>query len=201
MRRALVVGGLVGLVGAAGLLGGMGVPRVEAPAAGAWSVDPVHSSVVFRIKHLNTSYFYGHFNELTGTVNFDEAKPEASTMDLSIKIESVDTHNSNRNNHLKSASFFNVEQFPTATFKSTSWKKASDNTFDITGDLNIHGQTKPVTIKLEKTGQGKGQQGEIVGFETNFTLKRSDFGITYMPDGLSDEVKMMVSIEAKGGKG
>jgi polyisoprenoid-binding protein YceI len=157
--------------------------------------------VVFRIKHLNTAYFYGHFNEMTGTVNFEDAKPEASSMDLSIKIDSVDTHNPNRNNHLKSASFFNAEQFPTATFKSTSWKKSGDNAFDVTGDMTIHGQTKPLTIKLEKTGQGKGQQGEIVGFETAFTLKRSDFGITYMPDGLSDEVKMMVSIEAKGGKG
>jgi polyisoprenoid-binding protein YceI len=199
MRRALVVAGLVGMVGAAGLLGGMRAPSSEVlPAAGSWNVDAVHSSVVFRIKHMNTSYFYGHFNELTGTVAYDDAKPDAGSMDLSIKIESVDTHNQNRNNHLKSASFFNAAEFPNATFKSTSWKKSGDNAFDVTGDMNIHGQTKPVTIKLEKTGQGKGQQGEIIGFETTFTIKRSDFGITYMPDGLSDEVKLMVSIEAKG---
>jgi polyisoprenoid-binding protein YceI len=204
MRRALVLTGVLGLVGAAGVLGGLGAPRAETPApasaAGAWSVDPVHSSMVFRIKHMNTAYFYGTFNDLSGTVTFDEAKPEASSVDLAVKIDSVETHADGRNKHLKSASFFNSAEFPTATFKSTAWK-GSGTSFDVTGDMTIHGVKKPLTIKLEKTGEGKGQQGPIIGFETTFTIKRSDFGITYMPDGLSDEVKMVVSIEAKEKKG
>src|SRR4051812_25481033 len=104
MHRALIICGVVGLLGAAGFVGGMSAPStVEAPAApSAWSVDPVHSSMVFRIKHLNTAYFYGQFNEVTGTVNFDEAKPEASSLDLTVKVDSVDTHADGRNKHLKS---------------------------------------------------------------------------------------------------
>lgn len=200
MRRALVVGGVLALVGAAGFVGGMGAPRAETPAApGAWGVDPVHSSMVFRIKHMNTAYFYGTFNNVTGTINFDEAKPEASSLDLTVQIESVETHAEPRNKHLKSKDFFNAAEYPTATFKSTSWK-GSGNSFDVTGDMTLHGVTKPVTIKLEKTGQGKGQRGEIVGFESNFTIKRSDFGITFMPDGLGDEVKVMVGLEADAKK-
>jgi len=196
MRRALVLGGVLGLVGAAGLLGGMSAPRAEVPAAaGAWSVDPTHSSMVFRIKHLNTAFFYGTFNKVTGTVNFDEAKPEASSLELAVQVDSLESHADGRNTHLKSKDFFNVAEFPTATFKSTSWK-GSGTSFDVTGDMTLHGVTKPLTIKLEKTGQGKGQRGEIIGFESVFTIKRSDFGITFMPDGLGDEVKLMVGLEA-----
>jgi polyisoprenoid-binding protein YceI len=196
MRRALVLSGVLGLVGAAGLLGGMSAPRAEAPAAaGAWSVDPTHSSMVFRIKHLNTAFFYGTFNKVTGTINFDEAKPEASSLELTVQVDSLESHADGRNTHLKSKDFFNVAEFPTATFKSTSWK-GSGTSFDVTGDMTLHGVTKPLTIKLEKTGEGKGQRGPIIGFESTFTIKRSDFGITFMPDGLGDEVKLMVGLEA-----
>jgi polyisoprenoid-binding protein YceI len=198
MRRALVVGGVVGLISAAGFLGGMSAPSAApAMAPGTWNVDPVHSSMVFRIKHLNTAYFYGTFNEVTGTINFDEAKPDASSMELSVKIDSAETHNSGRNNHIKGKDFFNAEKYPTATFKSTSWKGSGDS-FDVTGDLTLHGVTKRLTIKLEKTGAGKGQKGPIMGFETTFTIKRSDFAITFMPDGLGDEVKVMAGLEAGG---
>jgi polyisoprenoid-binding protein YceI len=205
MRRALVVGGVVGLISAAGFLGGMSAPApsVEvAPsvAAGSFSVDPVHSSVVFRIKHLNTSYFYGHFNDLSGTIAFDDAKPEASSMDLTVKIDSVDTHNSGRNDHLKSVTFFNAAEIPTATFKSTAWKSSGENAFDVTGDLTLHGVKKAITVKVEKTGSGKGQKGEdLVGFETTFTVKRSDYGMTQMVGPIGDEVKLMIGIEAKAG--
>jgi polyisoprenoid-binding protein YceI len=167
-------------------------------------VDPVHSSTVFRIKHLNTAPFYGTFNELTGSITFDPAKPEAASMDLTVKIDSVETHNPRRNSDVKGASFFNAAEFPTATFKSTSWKKASENAFDVAGDLTIRGVTKPVTVKFEKTGEAeKGPMGApVIGFAADFSIKRSDYGMTYMPDGLSDEVKLMVGIEAKaGGKG
>jgi polyisoprenoid-binding protein YceI len=203
MRRALVVGGVVGLISAAGFLGGLSAPStpsVEAPsmAAGSFNVDPVHSSVVFRIKHMNTAYFYGQFTDLSGTIAFDEAKPDASSMDLTLKMDSVDTHAKGRDDHLKSATFFNAAEIPTATFKSTAWKSAGENAFDVTGDLTLHGVKKSITVKVEKTGSGKGQKGEdLVGFETSFTVKRSDYGMTQMVGPIGDEVKLMISIEAK----
>ncbi len=203
MRRVLVVGGVVGLISAAGFLGGMSAPSapsVEAPsmAAGSFNVDPVHSSVVFRIKHMNTAYFYGQFTDLSGTIAFDEAKPDASSMDLTLKMDSVDTHAKGRDDHLKSATFFNAAEIPTATFKSTAWKSAGENAFDVTGDLTLHGVKKSITVKFEKTGSGKGQKGEdLVGFETSFTVKRSDYGMTQMVGPIGDEVKLMIGIEAK----
>lgn len=170
----------------------MGAP---AAAATPYSIDPVHSSVIFRVKHMNTSQFYGRFNEIHGTIDFDEGSPGASHLDAEIKTDTLDTHASKRDAHLKSADFFNVATFPTATFKSKSWTKSGD-AFDVAGDLTIHGVTKPVTAKLEKTGAGKGQGGAIIGFETTFNIKRSDFGIAYMPDGLGDDVRITIALEA-----
>ena len=114
--RTLILGTVLS---AAALLSGAGALRSEAPA-GTWNVDPVHSSMIFRVKHMNTSYFYGNFNEVTGSITMDDAKPEASSMDLSVKIESLETHNSKRNGHLKSPDFFDAAKYPTATFKSTA---------------------------------------------------------------------------------
>lgn len=202
-RRNTVIGLLVAL-GGAGLVAvgsGMGQPATQKPAAPApaakdstWTVDPVHSSIAFRIKHFNTAYFYGRFNEMTGSLTKDENG--LSGMELTIKIASVDTNNTKRDGHLKQADFFNAEKYPTATFKSTKVMKKQGVTSEITGDLTIRGVTKSVTVSADMTGQGKGPGGEIVGFEILFDLKRSDFGMNYMLDGLSDEVKMAVSIEA-----
>jgi polyisoprenoid-binding protein YceI len=118
-------------------------------------------------------------------------------VEVSIKADSVDTHNTKRNDHLKSQDFFNVGKFPTLSFTSKSIAKAGETTFDVTGDMTIHGQTKPVTLKLEKTGESKSSQmGERVGYETVFTVKRSDYGMTFMPDALGDEVRVMIALEA-----
>ncbi|MCC6660927.1 MAG: YceI family protein [Phycisphaerales bacterium] len=177
-------------------------PRAEKPAAalpaaeGEWKIDSVHSSIIFRILHQNAAYFYGRFNDLGGTVSWDDANPSAASFNVEIKTGSVDSKNAARDKHLRSASFFNTEQFPTATFTSTSVKPAGENTVEVTGDFTLNGVTKPVTAKVEKTGQGKGQRGEVIGFETVFTLRRSDFGITFMPGGLGDDVKIFASFEA-----
>src|SRR5690348_4706481 len=99
MRRALILTGVLGLVGAAGVLGGLSAPRETAAGAapGAWTVDPVHSSMVFRIKHMKTAYFYGTFNDVSGTINFDDAKPEGSSLEITVKTDSIETHNQKRN--------------------------------------------------------------------------------------------------------
>lgn len=172
-----------------------------APAAAAYTVDGVHSFVTFRCKHLNTSYAYGRFDKISGTVNFDDAKPESSSLSVEVATDSVSTHATKRDDHLKSGDFFDVAQFPKATFKSKSFKKTGDNAYDVTGDFTLRGTTKEITVKLEKTGQGKGPSGgDIIGFETTFTINRVDYGVKFMPDMLGTDVRITVAIEAGAGK-
>ena len=188
------------LIGSVALIGGVSAyglaPSSRPTTDDTYTIDPVHSSMVFRIKHNNVAYFYGRFNEIKGTIKLDSSND--SSLELSIPIAGVDTGNQKRDQHLKSPDFFNAEKFPTSTFKSTKVTKASDSTFDVTGDLTMHGVTKPVTLKLEKTGQASNPRGgELIGFETTFTISRKDFGITYMPDGLGDDIRISVGLEAK----
>jgi polyisoprenoid-binding protein YceI len=166
-------------------------------AVETYKVDPVHSSVIYKIRHMNTTNFYGRFDDLQGTVVLDEAAPESGSINLEIKTDSLDSGNPKRDQHLKSPDFFNVAQFPTITFKSTSIKKAGDKQLNVTGDLNLHGVTKPVTAKVELIGKGKGPRGnEIAGGEASFLIKRSEFGMSFMPQGLGEDVSVTVAIEA-----
>jgi polyisoprenoid-binding protein YceI len=172
-------------------------PAAQATAtAGEFTVDAVHSSLMFRVKHMGTSWFYGRVNDVTGKIVFDETNPTSSSIEIEAKMDTLDTHNEKRDGHLKSPDFFNVEKFATAKFKSKSCSKPVDGKFDVAGDLTLHGVTKPLTIKMEKSGSGRGQGGETIGFESTFDIKRSDFGMTYMPDGIGDEVRILVSLEA-----
>jgi polyisoprenoid-binding protein YceI len=165
-------------------------------ATTTYEVDATHSSVLFRVKHLETSYFYGRFNEISGNITLDKEAPTKSRVALEIKAESVDTFNERRNQHLKSPDFFNVKQFPVIAFKSKSVKRLDADTYEITGDLTLHGVTKTLTIQAKQTGTSKNRRGnELVGFETTFTIKRSEFGMNFMLNGLSDEVKLIVSLE------
>jgi polyisoprenoid-binding protein YceI len=164
--------------------------------AETYAVDPVHSSIVFRIKHMDTAYFHGRVNGAAGTINFDAANPEASTFEVTVKVDDIDTGNKQRDEHLRSASFFNAADFPTITFKSTSVKKAGDKQLDVTGDLTLHGVTKSVTVKVDHTGSGDMKGKPIVGFETVFTVKRSDYGMKEMMGPLGDEVRLTIALEA-----
>jgi polyisoprenoid-binding protein YceI len=193
------------ILGAAGLCTALARPVIPfahpksspAPAAEVYTIDPVHSTIMFRVKHLGVSYVFGRFNQVSGSVSLDAEKPESSKVAIEIKTDSIDSNNPDRDAHLKSDSFFDVKQFPKATFTSTSVKKAGDKKFSVTGDLALHGVTKPVTVEIENVGKGKGMKGgELAGFFGTFTIKRADFGINYMPDGLGDEVAVTVSVEA-----
>jgi polyisoprenoid-binding protein YceI len=165
-------------------------------AADTYTIDPVHSSVIFRIKHLNTTNFYGQFNKVTGTIMFDESNPSACSIEAEIPVESIDTHNQKRDADVKGPDLFNASKFPTITFKSRSFSKAGDG-YNAEGDLTLRGVTRPITIKLEKTGQGKGMRGgEILGLEATMDIKRSDFGMTAMEGMLGDDVRIIVSTES-----
>lgn len=181
-----------------GFVAGSASPAVaQAPAAATkYTLDLVHSTVLFKVKHANASWAYGRFNDFSGTLMFDAAKPEASSFEVSIKADSIDTANAKRDQHLTSPDFFNAAEFPTIDFKSTSLKKTGEHTYELAGNVTLLGVTKPVTAKLEHTGNGKNNAGaEVIGAEATFTIKRSDFGMTYGLAGIGDEVHITVSIE------
>ena len=161
-----------------------------------FEIDTVHSSVVYRIKHQDVAYFYGTFNDVSGTFFLNPAEPNKSVIDVTIKVDSIDSRNDKRDAHLKNQDFFSATEFPTATFKSTGFSRTGESTWDVTGDLTIRGQTKPVTVQVTHTGQATGRRGEVAGIEAKFTFKRSDFGMNYMVGkGLGDEVTIMAGLE------
>jgi polyisoprenoid-binding protein YceI len=168
------------------------------PAAGeaqAYAVDAVHSSVIFRVNHAGVSYFYGRFNSIEGAFTHHPDDASQISFDLKIKADSIDSNSEGRDNHLKSPDFFNAVEFPWITFKSTGVKSAGTNLYDVTGDLSLHGVTKPITARLEFVGSGEMRGQQKAGFDASFTIKRSDFGMSYMLSGLGDEVKLMVGLE------
>ena len=108
-----------------------------------YKVDSVHSNVVFKIRH-GVSNFYGHFNEIKGSINFDKDHMEKSSMTFTVSTESVDTHNNGRDDHVKGSDFFNVRQYPEATFTSTSIKPLGDGVYGLIGEFSLHGTTKTI---------------------------------------------------------
>jgi len=168
-------------------------PAQAAPST--WNVDATHSSVVFKVKHLGVCNFYGRFNQVAGTVVLDEAKPGDSKVELTIPAESVDTNNGKRDAHLKSADFFNAGEFPEIKFVSRTVKKDGDKRFKVDGDLTLHGVTKPLSVTVDLLGVADNRGGKVAGFDVNFTFKRSDFGMTFMLEGLGDEIAVMAGIE------
>jgi polyisoprenoid-binding protein YceI len=175
--------------------------RASAPPAAdadTYIVDPVHSSVIFKVSHMNVSNFYGRFNDAGGTISIDTKNPAASSVDVQIVSESVDTHSEARDKHLRSADFFSVKEFPKISFKSKSVKKVDDHNYEIAGELTLRGVSKPLTVKAAQTGTGKNPQSGAasIGFETTFTVKRSDFGVKYGAGALGEEVQLTVALEA-----
>src|SRR5262249_53198371 len=135
-------------------------------------VDPVHSGITFRISHLNLSHVYGRFNNFSGNFTLDSSDPTKSSFSINIKSASVDTNNAGRDNLLRGGDFFNAKQFPAISFTSTAVKPIEDG-YDVTGDLTMHGQTKPVTFSLKGGRSAEFQGAKRTGFSTELTLKRS----------------------------
>jgi polyisoprenoid-binding protein YceI len=167
-------------------------------AADTYSVDNVHSSLVFKVKHLDTGYVWGRFNNLTGKAMLDESGAPTS-VEFSADANSIDTGNAKRDTHLKSPDFFSAKEFQKITFKSSAIKSAGQNKFEVSGDLTLHGQTRPITVTVEKTGSSNGPQGTKVGFATTFTVKRSEYGMGGMVPQIADEVEIHLGTEMKKG--
>jgi polyisoprenoid-binding protein YceI len=165
-------------------------------AAETYKLDPGHTSIVFRVKHLGIAYVYGRFNGPTGSFVFDESSPSKSAIEMQAETKNVDTALEKRDNDLRSPDFFNVGKYPLVSFKSKSVKNLSEATYEVSGDLTLLAKTHPITVKVHATGAGKDPWGNFRrGFETSFSIKRSDFGMDFMMGGVSDEVNLTVSVE------
>jgi polyisoprenoid-binding protein YceI len=161
-----------------------------------YEIDPVHSTVLLKVNHLGVADAYGRFNEMSGEVRHNAEDPAQSKMKFTLKAASIDTNNDDRDKHLRGPDFFNAGEFPELTFESTKVEKKSDTEYAVTGDFTVRGTTKPVTFDFKVGGTGQNMQGqEIFGGATEFTVKRSDFGIDYLPQALGDDVTVMVSVE------
>jgi polyisoprenoid-binding protein YceI len=168
----------------------------------AFGVDKAHSVVGFRVRHM-MSKVSGNFRDVDAAIHLDRANPAKSSVEFTIQAKSIDTGNANRDEHLRSADFFDVEKFPTITFKSKSVKAKSKDEFDVTGDLTMHGVTKEVTLPVSFLGFAKTSRGELAGFEIETTLNRKDYGIVWnraLDEGgvvLGDDVNVTINIEAR----
>jgi polyisoprenoid-binding protein YceI len=176
---------------------------VTAPAAAAtYDVDVSHSSVGFSVRHMGVSNVKGAFGEFSGSFDFDPADLKSWKVEATMQVGSIDTRIENRDNHLKSPDFFDAENHPTITFRSTGVKPLEGGRHQLMGDLTIRGVTKPIVLDLELLGTTTDMRGnELVGFTATGTINRQDFGLSWSKvletGGLvvGNEVKLMIEIE------
>ena len=172
----------------------MGFTTVQ--AADTYQLDPVHTATIFKVKHLNVSNTIGRFNDVAGSITWDAANLSGSKIDVTIQAGSIDTHSEKRDAHLTSPDFFDAKQFTTLKFTSTSFTKIDDSSYSVAGEFTMHGVTKPMTITAVKVGEGKDPWGGYrIGFDSTFTIKRSDFGMSKMLEGIGDEVTVTFATE------
>ena len=170
-----------------------------------YTIDSAHSSVEFKIKHLAISNVNGTFGRFQGTISFDPANVSASKTAATIAVDSISTENAKRHDHLKSDDFFNAVKFPELSFVSKSVAGNSPDSFQVTGDLTMHGVTKPVTLDVSYNGSAKDPHGnDRAGFSATTRLNRKDFGLAWgkLTEAgaviVGDEVK--ISLEITGVK-
>jgi polyisoprenoid-binding protein YceI len=146
-----------------------------------YSIDPAHSNAHFTVRHMMISNVRGGFRSVTGTIAYDPDKTGDSTVEATIDAGSINTGDEQRDGHLKSADFLDVQQFPTITFKSRKVEPAGSGEFNVTGDLTIHGVTKQVVLQVEgPTAESKDPFGNVrIGLSATTKIKRSDFGLTW----------------------
>lgn len=178
---------------ALGLLGNTAIAQAD-----DYTIDSenMHAFINFRIQHLGYSWLYGRFNDFAGTFSYDEAKPEAAKVEVTVKTTSVDSNHAERDKHIRSKDFFEVETFPEAKFVSTAYKPNGDGTGTLTGDLTLKGVTKPLEVKVHEIGAGKDPWGGFRrGFEGTAKFALADYGISYDLGPASKEVELILSLE------
>lgn len=155
-----------------------------------------HASVNFAIQHLGYSWLTGRFNQFDGSFSYDAAKPEASSIRVTIDTTSVDSNHAERDKHLRGSDFLNTDKHPQASFVSTGLSNINGDNFELTGNLTLNGVTQPVTLAVKKIGEGTDPWGGYrVGFSGETTLKLKDFGIDYNLGPASETVKLWLNVE------
>lgn len=178
------------------LLAALLLPALAAADKYVIDTEGAHAFVQFRIKHLGYSWLYGRFNDFGGTFTYDEDDPNASQVEVVIKTASIDSNHAERDKHLRNADFLNVDKYPEARFKSTAYRATGINRGQLTGDLTLHGVTRPVTIDVTTIGSGPDPWGGYRrGFEGTTRIALKDFGIDYDLGPLSREVELTLSVE------
>lgn len=180
---------LAGLIGAA-------VTAQAAPVT--YKIDPGHTNVLFSWNHFGFSNPTANLGLGEGTIVFDDKDPAKSSVEVTLPLADLDTHVPALDEHLKKPDFFDADKYPAITFKSTNVQAAGGNKFKVTGNLTVHGVTKPVVLDatLNKSGEHPMTKAQTVGFDATATLKRSDFGVgAYVPN-VSDEIQIRITTEA-----
>lgn len=172
-----------------------------APATGTYSIDAAHSHVEFSVRHLMISKVRGRFSQVSGSIALTQSEVP-SAVEAAVGAASIDTREAQRDAHLKSADFFDVERYPELRFTSTSVQGNAEG-FSVTGNLTIHGVTRPVTLQAELEGSGRDPWGgERVAYSARTTINRKDFGLAWnqaLETGgvvVGDEVKIELNVEA-----
>jgi len=169
-------------------------------AQNVYTIDPVHSNVNFKVRHL-ISKTGGEFNSFSGTITADFQNLDASSVDFVIDSTSIDTRNEKRDTHLRSPDFFDVEAYPEITFKSSKITKIQGTTYAVTGTLTMHGVSKDITLAVEYLGEMEAMGGTRAGYQLSTTLNRKDFGIVWnsaLDNGglvLGDDVEVEINLE------
>jgi polyisoprenoid-binding protein YceI len=168
----------------------------------SWKIDNAHSLVEFSVRHMMISTVRGRFERFSGTVEFNENDPTASSVDVQIEAASINTNESQRDNHLRSADFFDAEKFPYLSFKSTRVEKIDENNGRIYGDLTIRDISHPVVLETEYNGQAKSPWGSTsAGFTANTKINRKDWNLVWnqaLETGgmlVGDEIKIHIELE------
>lgn len=167
-----------------------------------WALDPAHSEIVFKVKHMMFTNVSGSFTQFEGSATTDGDDFNNASFDFSADVASVNTGNADRDGHLQSVDFFDAAQHPKLTFKSTAFTKKSEGEYTLTGDLSIHGVTKPVTLDVEFGGTAKDPWGNTkAGLSATGKINRKDFGLTWnsaLETGgvlVGEEVKLAIELQ------
>lgn len=168
-----------------------------------WNIDHTHTNTDFTVRHMMVTNVRGTFDNVSGTIEFDPANPANTSVDVTIDVNSVNTGVADRDNHLRSADFFDVANYPNITFKSNAVEVTSDTTAKLTGDLTIRDVTKPVVLEVEYLGTANSPFGDVrAGFEAQTKINREDFGLTWnvgLEAGgvlVGKEIKISLAVEA-----
>lgn len=172
-------------------------------ATQTYNLDPAHSTLAFTVRHLVVSKVHGRFPKWTAELDFDLEDLSQSRVSVEVDVASIDTQSADRDTHLRSADFFDVEKFPTATFRSTKFEKAGGDNYRIHGDFTLHGVTKPVVLDTEFNGQSTSPWGQqVIGFSATTELNRNDWGLTWnkaLETGgvlVGEKIKLSIELEA-----